>query len=154
MSTPSDLRGAAPVGTLDALPPAEAAAVRWLRLWCEGPDGWAAMQAEMQAMLGVPRAAALAGAFDLTCRLTLEFRRRPLMRHAAACPCLGADEATFAHFLTLAGLGERDEAMLVAILLVRADMAPLLVDTAARAGLEIHRAVLVAADSRLQGRVH
>lgn len=154
MSAPSDLRGAAPVGALDALPPAEAAAVRWLRLWCEGPDGWTAMQADMEALVGPRRAAALAEAFDLTCRLTLEFRRRPLMRHAAACPCLGADEATFAHFLTLAGLGERDEAMLVAILLIRADMAPVLVDTATRIGLEIHRAILAAGDIRATGRPH
>ncbi len=154
MSAPSDLRGATPVGALDALPPAEAAAVRWLRLWCEGPDGWAAMRAEMDALVGVRRAAALAETFDLTCRLTLEFRRRPLMRHAAACPCLGADEAAFAHFLTLAGIGEREEAMLVAILLVRADMAPVLVDTAGRAGLAIHRAVLAQGDSRAQGWAH
>lgn len=154
MSAPSDLRGAAPVGSLDALSPAEAAAVRWLRLWCEGPEGWTAMQAEMAGLVGESRAAGLAETFDLTCRLTLEFRRRPLMRHAAACPCLGADEATFAHFLTLAGIGEREEAMLVAILLVRADLAPILVDAAGRAGLEIHRAFLAAESLRNRRYAH
>lgn len=153
MSAHSDLRGAAPVGALDALPPAEAFAVRWLRLWCDGTEGWAAMDREMTDLVGPQHARALGESFDLTCRMMLEFRRRPLVRHAAACPCLGADEAAFAHFLTLAALGEREEAMLVSVLLVRADRAPLLVDAAARLGLALHRAALIAG-GRPTGRPH
>ncbi|MCA8880439.1 MAG: hypothetical protein KDA73_10895 [Rhodobacteraceae bacterium] len=155
MTMPLDHRGGMPVGGLADLPALEFRAVRCLRLWCDGPDGWTRMQAEMADLVGPCRACRLGEAFDLTCRLMLEFCHRPLVRHEVDCPCLGADEATFAHLVRLAGLGDREEAMLLATHLVRADMAPIVVSHAARVGLELHRAGLCdSARARPADRLH
>ena len=63
--------------------------------------------------------------------------RRPLMRHHCDCACLGADEAVMARFVRLASRGEREDATLMAMLLIRADIAPLAVSLAEQLGLLI-----------------
>lgn len=64
--------------------------------------------------------------------------RRPLMRHHSDCACLGADEAVMAQFVRLAARGAREDAMLMAMLLLRADIAPLAVSMAEQLGLLIN----------------
>ena len=49
--------------------------------------------------------------------------RRPLLGHAPDCPCAGADECVFARFVALAAEGAREDAVLMAALMVRADLA-------------------------------
>ncbi|AJE47662.1 hypothetical protein [Celeribacter indicus] len=67
--------------------------------------------------------------------------RRPLMRHGMGCDCLGADEAVLAQFVRLAAQGAREDATLMAMLLVRGDMAPLAVSLAEQLGLTIRQTV-------------
>lgn len=104
-------RGGAPVGHLAELPPLEAAAVRQLRLWRpsrarrERPGG--AEERPMNAL------------FDLVHR----HARRPLIRHCVECPHVGGDEAAFAQFVAAAAAGDREDAILLATLIFRADMA-------------------------------
>ncbi len=66
------------------------------------------------------------------------------MRHSVQCKCLGADEACFANFIATAATGEREDAMLIATLLVRPDVAPLIVSLAADVGLAFMRMCLSA----------
>ena len=59
------------------------------------------------------------------------------MRHHPKCPCLGADEACFANLVAEAVWGVREDAMLFAMLIVRADCAPGLVALAEQFGLAL-----------------
>lgn len=115
--------GGVPVGRLDGLSVAEARAVRGLRRWCDGAESWAAYSAELWREIGQRRAADGTRALDTCCRLILTQPRRPLVRHATGCICVGADEAVFARIIASAGAGEREDAMLMACLLTRADLA-------------------------------
>ncbi len=123
--------GALPVGTLDPLAPLPGLAVRALRRWCDAGPG--ALAAELGPA---------APAFDALCRGCLAACRRPLLRHAAACPCLGADEAAFARLLELAAEGAREDALMLACAMVRPDCALALLPLAEQAGLALARALL------------
>lgn len=70
--------------------------------------------------------------------------RRPLRCHAPHCSCVGLDEAAFARFVQEAALGEREDALLLASLLVQARAILPLTDAAARLGLCLHRAARAA----------
>ena len=78
-----------------------------------------------------------AQAFDALCRHCLAGRRRPLMRHGHACPCLGTDEAAFARLVQTATEGEREDALMLACGMVRHDLAPAVVHLAQAAGLAL-----------------
>lgn len=125
-------RGAAPVARMEALPPAEAALVHALRLSCSGDGG----RERLSALFG----AAAGAAFDGLMQALLPHLRRPLMHHATRCACVGADEAVFANFVVTAAWGEREDAMLMATLLVRADAAPGVVALAEMTGHHFGRA--------------
>ncbi len=138
MTTPDQdhaRRGGAPVAALDQLPEPEARAVGWLRNWCEGPDGQTHVWEDALERLGAARGRACLAAFEQLLGLILAHGRRPLMRHSTGCMCVGADEAVFAQFLASAATGEAEDAMMLASLLVRADMAPTVYGLARIAGL-------------------
>lgn len=63
--------------------------------------------------------------------------RRSLAPHHATCDCLGADEATFVEFIRQSANGAREDATLMALLLIRAEVAPLAVSLAEQLGLLI-----------------
>ncbi|SFR18993.1 hypothetical protein [Poseidonocella sedimentorum] len=130
-------RGAVPVGSLKALPQGEARLIRTLRMWCAGPDHQAEVWAEMCERLGGVRARQGLKQFEALVGLMIEHGRRPMMRHGVACDCVGADEAIFAHFVAAAASGDRDEAVLLASLLVRADLALHAVSSAELVGLMV-----------------
>ena len=131
--------GGAPVGDLDALPRPQGMAVRMLRAWCEGPEAQAAVCSTFAAGLGPARGRAALAAFEALVRLLTGAGRRPLMRHGLACRCVGSDEAVFAHLLALAAMGEREDARLVASLLLPAALSDRAVDHAREAGLAMAR---------------
>jgi hypothetical protein len=124
--------GGLPVGHLASLPPLEGLSVRALRRWCDG--GADALALDLADSLG-ERAGPAARAFDALCRHCLAGCRRPLLRHGATCPCLGADEAAFARLVQTATEGEREDALMLACCMVRPDLAPALVHLAQAAGL-------------------
>lgn len=147
MSTPVPA-GGAPVGRLDALPPLEGLSVRALRRWCDG--GPAALAEDLAESLGTPRASDRAAqAFDALCRHCLGGGRRPLMRHGGNCLCLGADEAAFALLVRTATEGEREDALMLALCMVRPDLAPALVQLAQQAGLALRCALAAPRPSTL-----
>lgn len=135
-------RGASPVGKLSLLPESEAWWIRALRLWCDGDGGQEALIAELETRFDPDLAATVFARFTDLLSLIFHHSRRPLMRHAVDCDCVGADEAVFALFCSQA-VTDRDEAMMIACLMMRADMAPIAVSLAQTLGLDLMRAAPV-----------
>lgn len=126
MSTAEDKRGGAPVGLLSELDGIEAASVVYLRLWCDGPDAQANVWSDFAARLGPDQGRHALKSFESLCNLCAKHGRRPLVRHSVQCKCLGSDESCFANFIAVAASGDREDAMMIATLLVRSDVAPLI----------------------------
>jgi hypothetical protein len=116
--------GAEAVGLLAAADPVSRRAVIALRRWCDVGD-------------------APSESFARLCTLCIGAAQRPLMRHGADCPCLGADEAAFAAIVRLATEGEREAALVIAMAVLRADCALPAVVLAQQAGLMLRRAMIV-----------
>ena len=134
MSLHHHARGAAPVGHVGHLQPAEQLAVGLLRARTDGPEALAEIEAVIRPVLGPERTEHLFDALAQLCQLCEQHGRRPLLCHGCACSCLGADESCFANFIACASDGQREDAMLMATLLVRPDYAPYLVGHAETLG--------------------
>ncbi|PWE31176.1 hypothetical protein DDZ14_14235 [Maritimibacter sp. 55A14] len=140
--------GAAPVARLDALPPLEALLVRHLRLWCAGPEHQAEVWNALATALGPAAARPCLNALERLIGLMTRCGRRPLMRHGTECVCVGSDEAVFARFVATAAEGAREDAMLIASLMMRPDMLGCAVDLAGTLGVLAQRAVECGAGRR------
>jgi len=138
-------RGGAPVGYLTELDGIEAAAVIYLRLWSDGADAQEQVRDDLANRLGDARGRQALDCFETICTLCARHGRRPLMRHSVQCKCLGADESCFANFIATAATGAREDAVLIATLLVRPDVAPLLAAAASEFGLALKQMQLGAA---------
>jgi len=132
-------RGAAPVGHVDGLPPLELAAVLCLRLWCDGSDAQVQLRREAALALGPDWGPHWVDALGDFLEVMTRFSRRPLLRHGIDCRCLGADESAVATLVGAAADGEREDAMLIGMLLVRPDMAPGLARLAETVGHGLRR---------------
>lgn len=130
-------RGGAPVGYLTELGPVEAGAVLYLRLWCDGAEAQQQVWNDFSTSLGAQHGRSALRNLEDLCQLCADHGRRPLMRHHVTCKCLGADEACFANFVGAATDGAREDAMLMATLLVRPDVAPSIVELAQSLGLAL-----------------
>lgn len=125
-------RGAARVGHLEDLELPEQLAILGFRQWClAGPE---ALSRHFS-----PQASDQLAAF---CQLCRDAARRPLARHGTECRCLGADESALATLLACARTDDRDDALMLAMLLVRGDHAPALVAAARSASLALCRQCL------------
>lgn len=132
-------RGGAPVGYVSELGPIEAAAVIYLRLWCNSAETQARAVHDFEAMLGPEYGGGVAAALAQICEACVQHGRRPLMRHHIDCKCLGGDEACFANFIAAAADGEREDAFLFASNIVRPDIAMCLVNSAQSFGLGLRQ---------------
>lgn len=132
-------RGGTPVGFLTELDAVEAASVIYLRLWCEGPVSQAQVRDDFIIALGPEKGCKALNSFGELCAFCSRHGRRPLMRHSVSCKCVGADEACFANFIATAATGEREDAMMIATLIVRPDIAPLIASLAADVGFAFRR---------------
>ena len=138
-SDPVAARGGAPVGVLADLDVIEACAVLYLRLWNGGAAAQRQMLAEFGRAIGPDGAQATLNSLGRICDLCARHGRRPIMRHGITCKCLGSDEACFTNLVMLAARGDREDAMLIATLMVRPDMAPALAGLAQTFGLGLTR---------------
>ncbi|MEP3052652.1 hypothetical protein [Ascidiaceihabitans sp.] len=132
-------RGGAPVGFITELDGVEAASVIYLRLWSDGPKGKHAVRQDFETSLGKMHGHKALTSFEDLYGLCALHGRRPLMRHAVNCKCVGADEACFANFIAAAATGQREDAMMIATLLVRPDFAPVITGLARDFGLTLMR---------------
>lgn len=135
--TPAQLRGAASIGQIDDLPPLEQLAVLCLRGLGRGPD----LRFFLTRRFGAAQGAKVLARCDELAQFLARFARRPLMRHAPDCTCLGADEAVFAHLCALAADGDRDELLMFAMTMCRADLAPCLMPLAEIFVLSLQQAI-------------
>lgn len=142
MNQPRPHRGSAPVGYVAELNAIEAGAVMYLRLWCDGPESQVVVTQDFFRRLGTHHGREALNSLEQLCSLCVSYGRRPLMRHQVDCKCLGADESCFANFVATASEGDREDAMMIATILVRADMAPCLVGLAQSVGLALKRMTL------------
>ena len=134
MKKAQEQRGGAPVGFIAELDGVEAASVIYLRLWCDGSKAQANVWNDLAAGLGTDRGRRALKGFEDLYNLCSAHCRRPIMRHSVNCKYLGADEACFANFIACAAMGDREDAILIATLLVRPDVAPLITALAADFG--------------------
>ena len=141
-------RGGRAIGYIADLDHVEAATVIYLRLWASGPSGQTDIWQDMATALGPKKAEKALDAFGQLLKLCARYSRRPLMHHNISCKCLGADEACFATFISAAASGDRDDAMLMATLLVRPDVAPLITSLATNFGLALKQMDLAAPRER------
>ena len=137
MNVQTNTRGATPVGYIAELDPVEASAVIYLRLWCSGSKTQSKMMSDFDTVLGPEQGQKTIKAFDTLCSLCVHHGRRPLFHHQVNCQCLGADESCFANFIGYASEGQREDALLIAINLIRPEMAAQLVNLAQDFGVAL-----------------
>lgn len=138
-----------PVALVNELPPVEAAAVLALRMWDDGAAARAHLHGRLSRALGDHAAGAAVEAMAELGRLMARHGRRPLRRHQPGCDCVDADEACFASLITAASEGRHEDALMIAVLMVRPDVAPLLVGLAGNVGHALRRA-----DGRADRKFH
>lgn len=129
--------GATTIGQLDTLPAMDQLAVLCLRGLGKGAE----LNQFLAMRFGSEAAASVLARCDDLAQFLARHARRPLKRHAPGCPGLGADEAVFAHLCRLADMGERDELLMFAMLLCRADLAPCLAPLAEMFVLSLKQAL-------------
>lgn len=139
MSAHPTHRGAAAIGLLREMDNVEANAVRFLRLWYDGPEAQASVWNALATSLGTRHARSALRSFEELCALCAQHGRRPLMRHSVGCTCLGGDEACFAHIVCSAAEGAPEDAFLLAVNIVRPDVAAAVVSLAQEFGLALRR---------------
>jgi len=130
---PQQSRGGAPVGVMAELPPVEAAAIQYLRLWFSGKKD--KIWRDFHNLLDQKSAKkAMALLEDLMSAVQLH-ARRPLMRHSDHCECFGGDECAFAHFVGAASSGDTHDAMTFGLHLFDKDYAGKIIKPASDCGL-------------------
>lgn len=139
MTQQRQIPGGTPVGLVTDLDSIEAASVIYLRLWNDGPEAQTKVWNDFATILGAEHARKALQSFEDLCSLCVQHGRRPLMRHSVQCKCLGSDESCFATFVATAAKGAREDALMIATLLVRPDVAPLIASLAADFGLALTR---------------
>lgn len=132
---------AAHVARMSDLDPVPATAVLCLRgLGCDSFD----LTETLSRRFGKANADHLIARCDDVASFMARYGRRPLVRHTPTCPGLGADEAVFAQIITLALTADREDVMMMAMLICRADLAPCVVPLIEAFALTIQRAHLPA----------
>ena len=139
MTSRTPHRGGATVGYICELDPVEAGAVIYLRMWNGGPDAQSQVWNDFATALGPQGGREALKSFEALCDLCVQHARRPLMRHNVMCKCLGADEASFATFIWYASQGAREDAMLIAMTMVRPEVAGIVTGLAQDFGLALKR---------------
>ncbi|HBZ44017.1 MAG TPA: hypothetical protein DEO85_08185 [Maritimibacter sp.] len=148
----ADTRGGAAVARLEDMGAIEAGAVLCMRLWSEGPGS--PDRAAFERDFGRFGGHIALGATGAICTMCRDTGRRALLRHHLQCGCVGVDEACLAQLVAAALDGERNDAMMLATLMVRADYAPQLVDCAVRAGAALSRLAATPLDRRVPSKLH
>ena len=152
ISTNKRARGAAAVGRIADLSPIEVASVLYFRMWNDGQNGLAQIKRDFISTLGSDDGQTAFWAFDNLCQHCSHYSRRPLMRHQLKCNCLCADESCFANLIQAAGEGEREDAALMASLIIRPDLALPMADLAQQVAISFQRLINAVPDENIRSQ--
>lgn len=117
MSPATNAPGAAVIGVMHDMAPWEAALVRNLRRWCDGPGGQRTVCEAYLAALPAGTAEHALQTFETLVVKLISTAHRPLVRHGVSCACVGADEGVFVTLVRYASEGHLNDAALIATLL-------------------------------------
>ena len=130
-------KGGAPVGLIEDLSDEEFLAVYYLRCWFEDTEGKKRIERELNINLGYDQGYKILNSLESLFQLLLRKARRTIVRHNIDCFCVGADESCFSQLITRAANKEREDAMLIAMLLADKHFASKITDLAEEFGLGI-----------------
>ena len=108
-------------------------------MWCSGTETQTRVWNEFAAILGRTDGRSALISLEKVCNHLVRHGRRPLTYHKVECRCVGADEACFANFIGAMAEDARDDALLIATILVRPKSATVLVELAETLGFAINR---------------
>lgn len=132
-------RGGAAVARLSDLSALESTAILCLRSWSSGPEAQSRLRAQFEAQFAPETGQRVLHALGSLCELCHRHGRRPLARHHTECVCAGADECCFATLIASATEGDREDAAMIACLMVRADVAMSAAELARDFGIALKR---------------
>ncbi|WP_425091153.1 hypothetical protein [Tropicimonas sp. S265A] len=139
---------------LDGLPPTQTQFIRLIRMWTTGTDGKNAVWTLLANRLGTPRARVALRAMEQSVSLIDRCGPRPLTLRPSDDDLVNQDEHLFATLGEEALSPDREHALLLAMLLVRPDLAPALVDHMTQLSLHIRCMELPAPDRRTPRTLH
>lgn len=116
--------------------------IRYLRMWAECGTGPDVMTGVITDQLGPQRGARVTALWCELCEIFDRFGHRPLDLHPCDSDRLSADEAGFVQLITIAAEARREDAMFAALMMVRADVTPIVVSLATQVGLSLRQAML------------
>jgi hypothetical protein len=132
-------RGGAPVGYISDLNDVEYTAVMYFRLCCSGLESQNQIARNFRISLGYADGYKATKSFGDLCDLILKKGRRSLISHPVGFKYVGADENCFSQLILTASSSDREDALLIAMLLAPPSLAPILYGLAQEAGLAIKR---------------
>ena len=135
-----EITGQMPVGQMAEMADLPGMVISCLRQWNRG--GAVAALEMLRRHMAQAQALATFEALQDLAEVLASHMRRPLRCHAPHCACVGLDEAVFARFVEEAALGLREDALMLASLLVEARAILPLTEAAGRLGLNLQRAAL------------
>lgn len=128
----------------------------YLQLWADGEAGRDRMICEIHNALGPQRGQRIITLWTEFLEIYRCYQLDAAMPHAIYDAYLGIDETSFAKFLVSAVEGEREEALLLALSLVRPDAVLILTNMATQIGLSLKQILLIRSqtDTPLSPRLH
>ena len=125
--TKTTTKGGSPVAVISDLSWEEHLIIYYFRCCFEEPQALLEVHEEFRFYLGAEIANKTIGALQFLFNKLQNNGRRRLVRHDMNCKCVGADENCFAQLVTRSTYTDKNDSILIGILLTDADLAPELV---------------------------
>ena len=120
-------KGGSPVAVISDLSWEEHLVIYYFRCCFDGSEALLEVHEEFRFYLGIEIANKTIGALQFLFSKLQNNGRRRLVSHELNCKCVGADENCFAQLVTRSTYTDKNDAILIGILLTDADLAPELV---------------------------
>ena len=125
--TNTQIKGGSPVAIMSDLSWEEHLVIYYFRCCFVGSEALLEIHEEFRFYLGTETANKTIGALQFLFTKLQNGGRRRLVSHDLNCKCVGADENCFAQLVTRSTYTDKNDAILIGILLTDADLAPELV---------------------------
>ena len=123
----TQIKGGSPVAVLSDLSWEEHLVIYYFRCCFDGSEALLEVHEEFRFYLGIEIANKTIRALQFLFSKLQNNGRRRLVRHDLNCKCVGADENCFAQLVTRSTYTDKNDAILIGILLTDANLAPELV---------------------------